>query len=825
MKNISLRLKMIVSGLLIVLIPLSIAGIVNFSYVSRSLEAAEKKKATLVAENLAHLVRTSLEGELKVISVLAADPQVAEAVSSGKYGKPVLAKMKITFQNLGGYLEGAFITDKAGIIRVDAVDAERHGLDLSDRDYFLKAKAGIATISDPVFSKVSGNPIVIISAPIMVKNRFLGMAASALKIDYLLNHISAIRLGKTGYPFMINGKGIVIAHANRAFILKKDALKTAGVETIVRRMVAQESGTEEYVYEGEQKMAGFAPAGIAGWSVAITQNREEFLAPARAVISNVMVLLPVVLIATLVIGVMAVRGLSQPILDLNEATKGLAEGRWQQVADTGRKDELGEVVRSFNSMSEQLQRLFLSLQESEAKYRQIVDTAREGIWVFGPDWKTTFVNARMAQMLGCEEKDIVGRPPSHFLFPEDVPDHNDRIARFQPGVLDPHERRFRAMNGDVLWTIVSVTTIFDSDGGGIGAFAMLTDITTRKQAEEELITLNRELERRVSLRTAELASQTAELEYSLLARDEAEAMLNRLYVAIESGSTAVVIADAEQLVLYANPAAEVLSGYSVQEILGQSLWMVLGPSDQKHIVEQAMESINAGHTWRTELNCSRKDGNSVWLDISLSGILDEKGFASSFVGLLNDITEKHSLQQHLIDLSYRDGLTGISNRRQFDNRLDEEWRRCGRLSLPLSLIMIDIDCFKLYNDTWGHLNGDECLRKVARCVENLGQRRAGDLAARFGGEEFAVLLPGTDADGASIVAQTILAAVEALNLPHPASLARDHVTISLGVACATPLRGEHPQILVAASDRMLYEAKSNGRNRVSVSSGTPERST
>lgn len=345
---------------------------------------------------------------------------------------------------------------------------------------------------------------------------------------------------------------------------------------------------------------------------------------------------------------------------------------------------------------------------------------------------------------------------------------------------------------------------------------MLTDITERKDAENKLVALNQELERRVSLRTAELTSRTAELECSLIARDEAEAMLSRLYVAIESGPTAVVIADAEQLVVYANPAAETLSGYLVQEVLGQSLWMVLGPSERQAVMEQAMESISSGRTWRAELDCLRKDGTRVWVDISLSGMLDERGTVASLVGILNDITEKHKLQQHLIELSYRDGLTGVSNRRQFDNRLAEEWRRCSRRASPLSLIMVDIDYFKLYNDTYGHLGGDECLRKVAGCIENSAQRRAGDLVARYGGEEFVVLLPDTGTSGAYRVAETIRKGVEALSLPHAASLVHAHVTVSLGLACTVPTFSDDPNDLVSCADQMLYHWKSNGRNRLTI---------
>jgi diguanylate cyclase (GGDEF)-like protein len=178
-------------------------------------------------------------------------------------------------------------------------------------------------------------------------------------------------------------------------------------------------------------------------------------------------------------------------------------------------------------------------------------------------------------------------------------------------------------------------------------------------------------------------------------------------------------------------------------------------------------------------------------------------------------SQLETANRELEALSYQDGLTGVSNRRHFDRQLEQEWRRCGRSSSPLSLIMIDIDYFKTYNDSYGHLQGDESLKLVAVCIAGK-VRRLGDLVARYGGEEFVVLLPDTDIKVARTVAEAICTAVEALNLPHPASLAADCVTISLGVAGDIATHRGNPHDLVSAADYALYNSKSAGRNRVSI---------
>jgi diguanylate cyclase (GGDEF)-like protein len=162
-----------------------------------------------------------------------------------------------------------------------------------------------------------------------------------------------------------------------------------------------------------------------------------------------------------------------------------------------------------------------------------------------------------------------------------------------------------------------------------------------------------------------------------------------------------------------------------------------------------------------------------------------------------------------------DGLTQIANRRRFDEYLLQEWGRHIRMQQPLSLLICDVDHFKLYNDGQGHQAGDECLKSVAKAINRC--YRAGDLVARYGGEEFAMVLPQTNRAGAVQVAERVRAAVAAAALPHPASLVCDHVTVSIGVACITPQPHgpSDARTLIQQADRHLYLAKHLGRNQVS----------
>ena len=173
------------------------------------------------------------------------------------------------------------------------------------------------------------------------------------------------------------------------------------------------------------------------------------------------------------------------------------------------------------------------------------------------------------------------------------------------------------------------------------------------------------------------------------------------------------------------------------------------------------------------------------------------------------------LNRKLRDISYIDGLTGVANRLKFEEYFRREWDRAKRTKRPISLLMIDIDFFKNYNDLLGHLEGDACLRRIAQALSR--HLRAGmDLVARYGGEEFVVVLPETDLSQAKKVADRIREDVLRLNIPHPASKASDRVTVSIGVASMVPRNSLKKEVLINMADKALYAAKKGGRNRVEV---------
>ena len=297
---------------------------------------------------------------------------------------------------------------------------------------------------------------------------------------------------------------------------------------------------------------------------------------------------------------------------------------------------------------------------------------------------------------------------------------------------------------------------------------------------------------------------------------------------MESLSIPVFVLDLDARVLIWNRACEQLTGVPASEILGtgehwRSFYDHRRPTLADLVLQNRTEEV------RQILPRSAPAGASAglclesWFDMPRAGrrrylaadatpIYDADGQLSAVVETLRDLTDEKMAQVALEQLATRDGLTSLANRRCFDDTLHAEWARALRQRQPLSLLMVDVDNFKAYNDAHGHLGGDECLKRVARAVAS--EMRANDLVARYGGEEFAVVLPNQSLKCAAIVAERIRSRVEQLQLP--CRFAAGHVTVSIGAATAIAGPDNHANQLVAIADAALYRAKHLGRNRISL---------
>ena len=306
--------------------------------------------------------------------------------------------------------------------------------------------------------------------------------------------------------------------------------------------------------------------------------------------------------------------------------------------------------------------------------------------------------------------------------------------------------------------------------------------------------------------------------------DDAVRSNERQYRLLADNSTDVIIQLGPDLLpCYVSPASTALLGYRPQELIGVGLPELAHPEDRTAVGATLARLAAEGQAPPLACRFRHANGSHVWLEGTGRKMLDDE----RIVIAMRDIGDRKTAENLLHDANNQlqrmvmlDGLTGIANRRCFDLVLEKEFRRAGRTQQPLTLLLLDVDHFKAYNDTYGHPAGDACLQAIARAI---GQqmRRPADLVARYGGEEFAVVLPETGAAGATDLAERVRRAVRRLNVEHRGA-PRRLVTISVGVAVVVPRHDcRSAKDLVAQVDQALYRAKADGRDCVHTATADP----
>jgi diguanylate cyclase (GGDEF)-like protein/PAS domain S-box-containing protein len=272
---------------------------------------------------------------------------------------------------------------------------------------------------------------------------------------------------------------------------------------------------------------------------------------------------------------------------------------------------------------------------------------------------------------------------------------------------------------------------------------------------------------------------------------------------------------------YIGPQIEALLGWSPDSWLTVEDWASrMHPDDRAWVVDFCVAQSKAGTDHEADYRALTKDGQYIWIRDVVHVVRKENGEVDSLIGFMFDITERKDTEQKLIELqkqleelSFKDGLTGVFNRRMFDSVMEVEWANAKRNRQPLSLIMLDIDYFKQYNDYYGHIQGDECLRRVANVLACVATRSR-DFFARYGGEEFILVLPETDEAAAFKIAERCRNVIFKSQIPHEKSLVSQLLTISIGISTITPTRNDEAIKFIATVDKKLYVAKEKGRNSI-----------
>lgn len=287
----------------------------------------------------------------------------------------------------------------------------------------------------------------------------------------------------------------------------------------------------------------------------------------------------------------------------------------------------------------------------------------------------------------------------------------------------------------------------------------------------------------------------------------------------ENSADIICRAGMDRILRYVSPSCFRVLGWIPEEMVGKGPDAFILLEDFPALDAAAAQIlISDSHTATATVRMLRKNNSVAWIEMNGSLVRDPAtGEPQEYVLIMRDIAERKAMEEKLSALALTDGLTGLSNRRAFDRALNREWKRTLREGSQISLLLLDVDHFKWFNDQYGHQAGDDCLRAIAAAVS--GSVRGSDMVARYGGEEITVILPSTDTTDAVKVAEKVRLAVEGLRLPQEGHQGGGWVSVSIGVATALARQGgtiKMPESLLLAADNALYKAKHEGRNRVAT---------
>ncbi|MBI4492244.1 MAG: diguanylate cyclase [Chloroflexi bacterium] len=566
-----------------------------------------------------------------------------------------------------------------------------------------------------------------------------------------------------------------------------------------------------------------------------------------------------------VVGARVARWLVAPLGGLARAAEALAAGDDGAPLPRSSVPEVAHLAAAFGQMRDHLaartaehERAEAALRESEQRYRRIVETAQEGIWVLDAESKTTFVNRRMAEMLGYTVAEMLGAPLSAFMDEEGRAMAAASLERGSQGMTQQHDLKFRSRDGSDLWAIVTTNPLLDAEWRYAGLLAMVADVTDRKRAEEEQARFIREQAARAEAEA--LAETMRETNYRLLmasARAQALAEAARAAEALLDGQKRVL-----ELVAQGAPLSTVLETLvgvvEARSSDGLVASILLLDQDGIHLRPGAAPSLPQSFLQATDGlaigpgvgSCGTAayrreavvvsdiasdpkwaEGRELALQHGLRACWSTPIFSSSGYVLgtfalyyreprgpsardreLVDVAthlagiaiERHQAAEVLKHQALHDALTGLPNRTLLYDRLHQALLVAQREHASLAVLVMDLDRFKEVNDTLGHHAGDAVLQQVGQHLR--AALRASDTIARLGGDEFAVLLPQTDEAGAVVAARKLLQALE-----EPCSVEEQRLQLGASIGIALyPEHGQESDLLLRHADAAMYAAKRAG---------------
>lgn len=383
MKAKSLRFKLIAGGILAVLIPLLAVGYFAVSKTSEAMKTQAGEQLINLSKDLSGMTELVLSEELKLAKEITADEKLRESAAAvdekgiqnaGAEIRPLDRRLTGIMEAIGNDYEAIFLADSQGVIYADGNNGAYKDVSIADRSYFQKAKTGETLVGDPIKSKVTGKPVLPLAAPIRdSRGNFAGILASIVKTGFLAEKITSVKIGQSGYPFMVDDKGLILVHPNEEIILETNINKLAGMEKISQAALNGQTGVQGYIYKGDKKIGGYAPVELTNWSVVTTQLSSDFMSTANSIRNFIIIMTIAFLGVTMFVVIFFSNSISRRVMNIVESLNRSSE----QVASAS-----GQVASTSQSLAEgsseqasSLEETSSSLEEMAAQTRQNSDNA------------------------------------------------------------------------------------------------------------------------------------------------------------------------------------------------------------------------------------------------------------------------------------------------------------------------------------------------------------------------------------------------------------------------------------------------------------------
>ncbi|MBE7380366.1 MAG: diguanylate cyclase [Leptolyngbya sp. SIO1E4] len=699
----------------------------------------------------------------------------------------------------------------------------------------------------PVFQMSQDSTFVIDAyQPVDDAQGLQGIFAVNLSLIELDKFLSTLEISQSGLVFVTEADGSLIATSTEDLPFSADGSEAQGTNLRRLRSASSQNSAIAQISQALQNPAVFNrtdpaylqvnvnkeryfvhhqiyrdPYGL-DWRITTALPSSHFIGQILASTQRTILLCVLALLGDLVFLCLISRWIAYPILRLHRGAKQLATGKFQRLPETYSFVELKELTHTFNDMAGQVKQsldtmrsLTRKLLESEARLLTFLDALPVGVALHSTDGAVMYLNQVAQQLLSTdatapESIDHLAKSQQAYRAGTDQPYPVSEMPAVQTlsgqsVVIDDLEIR---RNETTIALEIKGTPIFDEHQQVTYAIIVFQDITLRKQAETVISDYNRALESQVLKRTLDLEKEIQE-------RKRTEEQLRQ-----SQATQQAILAAIPDILIRLNRDGIYLSCLSGDEITRQGSCPY---HPQKSIFDKLPPDLTdlRMHYVRQALTTGQRQVYEHTIPFGETVLHEETRIVrltdDEVLVMVRDITDRkqaeaqlHQANLKLEQLAETDALTQVANRRHFDRFLQEQWQPLNPSKQPLSLILLDIDYFKLFNDTYGHPAGDACLQQLVQAFQTVVQN-PDYLVARYGGEEFGLILPSTSWQAAIALATQLRTAVQELAIPHTAS-PRKVVTISMGISCLVPTSQTSPAMLIKQTDQALYAAKQQGRH-------------